>query len=43
MEEYQNGRQNPIGKINVVITQPRRMAAVSMAARVSLERGKVMG
>ena len=35
VEEYQNGKQPPIDKLNVVITQPRRMAAVSMAARVS--------
>lgn len=36
VEEYQNGKIAPIDKINVVITQPRRMAAVSMAGRVSL-------
>jgi HrpA-like RNA helicase len=35
VEEYQNGKQLPIDKLNIVITQPRRMAAVSMAARVS--------
>jgi len=28
-----------IDKINVIITQPRRMAAMSMADRVSFERG----
>lgn len=35
VEEYVNGKQSPIDKINVIITQPRRMAAVSMASRVS--------
>jgi HrpA-like RNA helicase len=43
VEEYQKGRIQPIDKINVVITQPRRMAAVSMASRVSFERGTVLG
>lgn len=43
VEEYQNGKQAPIDKLNVVITQPRRMAAVSMAARVSKERGTELG
>ena len=38
-----NGKQNQIDVINVIITQPRRMAAVSMANRVSAERGTVMG
>ena len=33
----------PIDSVNVIITQPRRMAAVSMANRVSQERGTVMG
>lgn len=43
VEEYVTGKQPPINKINVIITQPRRMAAVSMAARVSQERGTIMG
>lgn len=34
VEEYAKGSQKPITAINVIITQPRRMAAVSMAARV---------
>jgi HrpA-like RNA helicase len=32
-----------IDKINVIITQPRRMAAMSMADRVSFERGVKTG
>ena len=32
--EYSTGKQAPIDVINVIITQPRRMAAVSMANRV---------
>jgi HrpA-like RNA helicase len=43
VEEYRNGTQKPIDKINVIITQPRRMAAVSMANRVSYERSVTMG
>lgn len=35
VEEYAKGRLAPIEQINVIITQPRRMAAVSMAGRVS--------
>ena len=35
VEDYAKGKQAPIDKINVIITQPRRMAAVSMAGRVS--------
>ena len=43
VQEYVTKRQAPIDKINVIITQPRRMAAVSMAERVSKERGSTMG
>jgi HrpA-like RNA helicase len=39
VDEYKNGIIAPIEHINVIITQPRRMAAVSMANRVTYERG----
>jgi HrpA-like RNA helicase len=43
VEEYTNKTQQPIDIINVIITQPRRMAAVGMANRVSFERGTQIG
>jgi len=43
VEEYVNKTQRPIDVINVIITQPRRMAAVGMATRVSFERGTQTG
>lgn len=43
VEEYTKGIQKPINSINVIITQPRRMAAVSMATRVCAERGTRLG
>lgn len=43
VEEYAKGIQKPITSINVIITQPRRMAAVSMATRVCDERSTKLG
>lgn len=43
VEEYRSNKVKPIEEIKLVITQPRRMAAVSMADRLCYERSKVLG
>ena len=43
MEEYGTKRAQPIQNLRVVVTQPRRMAAVSMAMRLCEERKQKLG
>lgn len=43
VDEYAKGIVPSINQIKVICTQPRRMAAMSMADRVSKERGATLG
>ena len=43
VDEYASKKIEPIKDIKVIITQPRRMAAVSMANRVCQERDAKLG